>query len=68
MRPTFMGFESSKAALFASQKALDIVGHNLSNMSSEGYTRQRTDQVAIDVYAYKNRRNYLWSSILFYLN
>ncbi|MBP1564513.1 MAG: flagellar hook-associated protein FlgK [Oscillospiraceae bacterium] len=55
MRPTFMGFESSKAALFASQKALDIVGHNLSNMSSEGYTRQRTDQVAIDVYAYKNR-------------
>lgn len=55
MRPTFMGFESSKSAIFASQKALDIVGHNLANMASEGYTRQRTDQVAIDVYAYKNR-------------
>ncbi len=50
-----MGFESSKSAIFASQKALDIVGHNLANMSSEGYTRQRTDQVAIDAFAYKNR-------------
>lgn len=55
MRPTFMGFESSKSALFASQKALDIVGQNLANMSSEGYTRQRTDQVAIDSYGYNNR-------------
>ncbi len=57
MRPTFMGFESSKSALFASQKALDVVGQNLANMSSEGYTRQRTDQVAIDSYGYKNRLN-----------
>ena len=55
MRPTFMGYESSKTAMFASQKALDIVGHNLSNMSSEGYTRQRTDQVAVEAYSYKNR-------------
>lgn len=55
MRPTFMGFESSKTALFASQKALDIVGHNFANMSSEGYTRQRTDQVAVESYSYKNR-------------
>ena len=35
MRPTFLGFEASKSALFASQKALDITGHNLSNISSE---------------------------------
>lgn len=55
MRPTFMGFESSRSALYTSQKALDIVGHNLANIASEGYTRQRADQVAIDVYAYKNR-------------
>ena len=57
MRPTFMGFESSKSAIFASQKALDIVGQNLANMSSAGYTRQRTDQVAVDSYSYKNRLN-----------
>lgn len=57
MRPTFMGYESSKSAIFASQKALDVVGQNLANMSSAGYTRQRTDQVAVDSYSYKNRLN-----------
>lgn len=56
MRPTFMGFEASKSALFASQKGLDIVGHNLANMSTEGYTRQRVDQVSVDTYAFKNRK------------
>lgn len=55
IRPTFMGFESSKSAIFASQKALDIVGQNLANMSTEGYTRQRTDQVSVATYAYKSR-------------
>lgn len=57
IRPTFMGFEASKSALFASQKGLDIVGQNLANMSSEGYTRQRVDQVSVDTYAYRNRKN-----------
>lgn len=47
MRPTFLGFEASKSALFASQKALDITGNNLANISSEGYTRQRVDQVSV---------------------
>ena len=46
MRPTFLGFEAAKTGVFASQKALDIVGHNLSNINTEGYTRQRVDQVA----------------------
>lgn len=46
MRPTFLGFEAAKTGVFASQKALDIVGHNLSNMHTEGYTRQRVDQVS----------------------
>lgn len=56
MRPTFMGFEASKSAIFASQKGLDIVGHNLANMSTEGYTRQRVDQVSVDTSAFKNRK------------
>lgn len=47
MRPTFLGYEASKSAIFASQKALDITGNNLSNMSTEGYTRQRVDQVSV---------------------
>ncbi len=46
MRPTFLGFEAAKTGVFASQKALDIVGHNLSNINTEGYTRQRVDQVS----------------------
>ncbi len=46
MRPTFLGFEASKTALFSSQKALDITGHNLSNISTEGYTRQRVVQTS----------------------
>lgn len=55
MRPTFLGFEASKTALFASQKALDITGHNLSNISSQGYTRQRVVQVAVSVGSYNSR-------------
>ena len=55
VRSTFMGFEASKTAIFASQKALDIVGQNLANMSTEGYTRQRTDQVSVANYAYRSR-------------
>lgn len=46
MRPTFLGFEAAKTGVFASQKALDIVGHNMSNLHTEGYTRQRVDQAA----------------------
>lgn len=57
MRPTFLGFEASKTALFATQKALDITGNNLANISSEGYTRQRVDQVSMGYYCYGNRHN-----------
>lgn len=46
MRPTFLGFEASKTAIFLNQKALDITGHNLSNVSTEGYTRQRVVQTS----------------------
>lgn len=55
MRPTFLGFEASKTALYASQKALDITGHNLSNISTQGYTRQRADQVSVSAGSYNSR-------------
>ena len=57
MRPTFMGFEASKSAVYATQKALDITGNNLANMSSEGYTRQRIDQVSMGYYNYGTKYN-----------
>lgn len=55
MRPTFLGFEAAKTGVFASQKALDIVGNNLTNINTEGYTRQRVDQVSQSVAGYYSR-------------
>ncbi len=49
MRPTFMGFEMSKRAIYTNQKALDIVGHNLSNVNTAGYTRQRVEVTSVAV-------------------
>lgn len=44
MRSTFGAFNASRSGLFAAQRALDIVGHNLSNVNTPGYTRQRLNQ------------------------
>ncbi len=49
VRPTFMGFETATRGLMVNQKALDIVGHNVSNIGVTGYTRQRVDQVSLHV-------------------
>ena len=43
MRPTFLGFETQKRTLQMSQKCIDIVGNNISNINTPGYTRQRVD-------------------------
>jgi flagellar hook-associated protein 1 FlgK len=45
-RPTFLAFETAKRAIANSQLGLDTVGHNISNVNTEGYTRQRVDQVS----------------------
>ncbi len=49
MRPTFMGFETATRGLMVNQKALDIVGNNLTNIGVTGYTRQRVDLVSLSV-------------------
>lgn len=46
MRSTFSGFNASKSGLFAAQRALDITGHNIANINTRGYTRQRLEQAA----------------------
>lgn len=46
MRSTFSGFNAARSGLFASQRALDITGHNLANINTRGYTRQRLEQSA----------------------
>lgn len=55
MRPTFLGFETAKRGLMVSQKSLDIVGQNLTNVSTPGYTRQRVDQVSVSASTFRTR-------------
>ncbi len=43
MQSTFSGIEMGKRSLFAHSRALETVGHNLSNASTEGYSRQRVE-------------------------
>ncbi len=43
MRSSFIGYEISKRTIQIAQKNLDITNNNLSNIATEGYTRQRVD-------------------------
>jgi len=54
-RPTFLGFETGRKGLAVAQKGLDITGHNLMNINTPGYTRQRVDQVSVSAYGYTTR-------------
>src|SRR6266542_2968336 len=38
---TFLGVETALRGLLASQRALDVTGHNIANASTEGYSRQQ---------------------------
>jgi flagellar hook-associated protein 1 FlgK len=48
MQSTFSGIEIGKRSLFAHSRALSTVGHNLSNASADGYSRQRVQMGATD--------------------
>lgn len=45
---TFSGIEMGKNSLFAHNQAIQTAGHNLSNSSTEGYSRQRVELKATD--------------------
>lgn len=47
LRPTFSGFQVAKSGLTVSQKLLDVTGQNITNVNTEGYTRQRVDLYSI---------------------
>lgn len=55
IRPTFLGFETAKKGLTTAQKGIDISGQNMVNWDSEGYTRQRIEQVALSQDRYSSR-------------
>lgn len=47
VRSTFAGFTTAQLALAASQRSIDAAGQNISNVNTEGYTRQRIDLASI---------------------
>lgn len=54
MRSSFLGLEVSKRTIQLAQKSLDITGNNLSNVNTEGYTRQRVDVSSLYLSKYAN--------------
>jgi len=46
---TFGAFTTARLGIYAAQKALEVTGHNISNINTIGYTRQRVDQVSLRV-------------------
>lgn len=52
---TFQGLELSKRALFAQQSGLYTTGHNISNVNTEGYSRQRVQFEATNPFPVPSR-------------
>ena len=48
LRPTFFGIQIGKSGLQTSQYGLDVTGHNIANVETEGFTRQRLVSTAVD--------------------
>jgi len=48
MTSTFLGIEIGKRAVDAHQQALNVTGHNLSNINTPGYSRQRIEMNAFE--------------------
>ena len=44
---TFGSFTTVRLGIYASQKGLDVTGNNITNINTNGYTRQRLDQVSL---------------------
>lgn len=47
LRSSFLGFKTASSALRVNQNLLDIVGQNMSNVNTKGYTRQRLDTSSV---------------------
>lgn len=52
MGSTFAGIEIARRALNTNQGALNVVGHNLANVNTPGYSRQTPIIVAAEPYSY----------------
>ena len=47
MSSTFGSLTTVKLGIYAAQKGLDVTGNNITNINTNGYTRQRLDQVSL---------------------
>ena len=45
---TFSGINLASRALTAANKSVTLTGQNIANVNTEGYSRQRVEQVAMD--------------------
>lgn len=46
---TFGAFTTARLGIYASQKALDVVGNNIANINTTGYTRQTLSQQSLNM-------------------
>lgn len=44
---TFGAFTTARLGMYAAMKGLDVTGHNISNINTRGYSRQKLDQRAM---------------------
>ncbi len=44
---TFGAFTTARLGIYSSSKWLDVIGNNISNINTEGYTRQAVDQISL---------------------
>ena len=51
-KSTFMGLNTALRGVLAHQASLDTTSHNISNLNTEGYTRQRAEHVAAPAWSY----------------
>ena len=51
MRGTFFGIEIGRTGITLGQLGLDLTGHNIANVNTVGYTRQRIIQTAYDPFS-----------------
>ena len=58
MASSFMGLYVQRDGLQLAQKSLDIVGHNISNIETPGYSRQRVDVASVG----NNKSNLIYNT------
>lgn len=44
---TFGSFTTARLGIYAAQQGLNVTGHNITNINTNGYTRQNLDQMAL---------------------